>query len=587
MATPGTLQAPFLLYSHASTDPKTSDFEARIQQRGINVCDPPYGAVGDGVTDDTVAFQAALAAASAQGGGIVLVPPKTFKVSQLTFDGFSHVVLEGVAPNFNYGNAPTSATLAVTSGVWGVRLPITSSYCGLRNIGLISNGALNATVPHAVITPGIEYGVLIETGSTIMDGVDVYGFQYGCVVANLGNSNVFERCAFVWNTKCGFAITYGSTSAYAAYHPNLVATIPGTLDKTTVLTIRDCKIRRNGWGMIFRDGAPIFEGVNVIESNFFGGMMAATGSLDLGGVGLSGRLYLENNWSDYDETSAYTITQNNLLKDTASTWLPWTSAVPTAGNDAGYNLYAWSDPTNTGTTKGPNSSSFYTLAIVNSSGGPTGGKAMYLKQCIFWKFYSSSATGGDSANSVKLGDGTGGYLANAVHFYDWSGTLPTGLGNRGAQFDSERQHTLGATGVGGQTATQGYFSGLWGNLQFPDVQVPSSHPNCLDDYEEGAWTPIPTSLTVVGTPTYTGTYTKVGRRVHCVLHIVSTTSTASVASTTFFSGLPFTPNTAVACMAVSSAVASFGNGLVGTNGHVNTPTWSATADVTVSFSYDV
>lgn len=56
----------------------------------------------------------------------------------------------------------------------------------------------------------------------------------------------------------------------------------------------------------------------------------------------------------------------------------------------------------------------------------------------------------------------------------------------------------------------------------------------------GAWTPIPTNLTVVGTPTYVGTYRRQGKLVFCTMTISATTSTAATTAT-YFSGLPFTP----------------------------------------------
>jgi len=47
----------------------------------FNVKDSAYGAVGDGVADDTAAVTAALAAASSAGGGIVHFPPGTYKTT--------------------------------------------------------------------------------------------------------------------------------------------------------------------------------------------------------------------------------------------------------------------------------------------------------------------------------------------------------------------------------------------------------------------------------------------------------------------------------------------------------------------------
>jgi hypothetical protein len=110
----------------------------------------------------------------------------------------------------------------------------------------------------------------------------------------------------------------------------------------------------------------------------------------------------------------------------------------------------------------------------------------------------------------------------------------------------------------------------------------------LNWYEEGTWTPTWTSLTVIGTPTYTGRYVRVGKVVYCQLEVVSTTSTASTANTTSFIGLPFTQQTLAPFSTMTAVnntnVTSYGVGLVNTSvGY--TPTWAAASDVVLSFSY--
>src|ERR1700728_127907 len=62
----------------------------------INVRSPPYNAKGDGVTDDTNAFQQALNDVGKTGGGIVFAPEGNYLIaSQLTLSDAT--VLKGVA----------------------------------------------------------------------------------------------------------------------------------------------------------------------------------------------------------------------------------------------------------------------------------------------------------------------------------------------------------------------------------------------------------------------------------------------------------------------------------------------------------
>jgi hypothetical protein len=109
----------------------------------------------------------------------------------------------------------------------------------------------------------------------------------------------------------------------------------------------------------------------------------------------------------------------------------------------------------------------------------------------------------------------------------------------------------------------------------------------LSDYEEGDWTPSFFNLTVIGTPTYTGKYTKIGRQVTFVLQIQSTTSTSSNFGATGFS-LPFNPADKSTLSAVqSSAGATYGVGLIFTDGNAYPPTWAAVASVTLSGTFFV
>jgi len=88
--------------------------------------------------------------------------------------------------------------------------------------------------------------------------------------------------------------------------------------------------------------------------------------------------------------------------------------------------------------------------------------------------------------------------------------------------------TVGATGVG---------------VTFPATQVASSDANCLDDYEEGTWTPTIVGTTTAGAGTYSlqaGLYTKIGNRVFVEGYISWSAHTGT--GNMRIGGLPFTIN---------------------------------------------
>ena len=153
--------------------------------------------------------------------------------------------------------------------------------------------------------------------------------------------------------------------------------------------------------------------------------------------------------------------------------------------------------------------------------------------------------------------------------------------------------TLSATGTGQVGTTLGVGaatpSASGAGITFPATQSASTDANTLDDYEEGTFTPVWTNLTVVGTPTYSAIYTKIGRKVFCEIGVASTVSTASTIDVTSFSGLPFS------CGAVRSVMTATGSGgstsSLGTGGLITTsgnpPTWSANSLVNLAFNYTV
>lgn len=78
-------------------------------------------------------------------------------------------------------------------------------------------------------------------------------------------------------------------------------------------------------------------------------------------------------------------------------------------------------------------------------------------------------------------------------------------------------------------------------VQFPAVQVPSADVNCLDDYEEGTWTPVIGGAGGQSGQAYsgqTGTYVKIGGLVH-VTFIATLTTKGTITGAVQIQGLPF------------------------------------------------
>jgi hypothetical protein len=85
---------------------------------------------------------------------------------------------------------------------------------------------------------------------------------------------------------------------------------------------------------------------------------------------------------------------------------------------------------------------------------------------------------------------------------------------------------------------------LTNGITFPPVQIPSTDPNTLDDYEENVWTPTVTFATAgdisVTYSTRVGRYTKIGRLVTAEFEIVTSAFTYATSSGNFrVTGLPF------------------------------------------------
>ena len=77
-----------------------------------------------------------------------------------------------------------------------------------------------------------------------------------------------------------------------------------------------------------------------------------------------------------------------------------------------------------------------------------------------------------------------------------------------------------------------------GQLQFPATQAASADANCLDDYEEGTWTPTDASGGGLSLTVTSANYTKIGRAVFLTAHFAFPVTADT--NTVLLGGAPFT-----------------------------------------------
>lgn len=406
--------------------------------------------------DCSAYIQNAIDYAGSIGGAIVTLSAKVYVVSELTFGANSDVILQGNTQGYTYGNAKSTSVLSCTTGIWAIRFPEAGAYCGLQDLAIQSNGLVNTASPYLITTAGVEYGVLIETSTTTIRRITVYGFQYGCTIAAGGNSNIFDECGFVWNTKAGFAVLTGGAAAYAVYHPNLTYT--GTIPLSTVYTMRNCNLRRNAWGIILRDGGGTFHNT-LIESNVFGGLLEWSGSVDpiSGGGGNWYDCYFENNWQEFDPAAinwnTSSVQGNNYLKNTVGTYITLVDNAVNNLSDFGYQMTMGSE-TSGSTAQGPSYQIFTKTATVNTGQQ----KVLFLKQGYNNEFnYLSGQSTTLPSDSIRLGSGA--FNATGTQFYQANTTLPTYYSNRGFSYYKDL-----SSADGGLTMIRGFHRGLAGTV---------------------------------------------------------------------------------------------------------------------------
>jgi hypothetical protein len=199
--------ASLVSYTPAGTGAVTTTVQDKLRQY-VSVQD--FGAVGDGVTDDTAAIQAAItfAIGNSTTAGNVFFPSGTYKVTgTLTIPN----VVNGKGLIYGAG-----AQIKATHN--GVLFDNQSLWVSFRDITLSGPGKSNA---NSIAIQGTAYDWYLEN-------VGIYDFQIG-YRAN-GGVHLLQKCFFGSNGKCVWPSVfaniisidscYFSSSDYGLYVPN-------------------------------------------------------------------------------------------------------------------------------------------------------------------------------------------------------------------------------------------------------------------------------------------------------------------------------------------------------------------------------
>lgn len=183
----------------------------------INVKDPTFGAVGDGVTDDTTAILAAID--SATSGGIVFFPPGTYQVTTLSMSPAS-VTLMGCGPTSSIIRGTDAnvsllsfadTTPAAAKRITGMGLSVSVSYESLMDI----NESQAIQLDHCVFSgANITEAHIRRVDADGENDVSISNCKFDAISGEAAIQNLSDNGeCFISVASCVFEVEAGFTGA--------------------------------------------------------------------------------------------------------------------------------------------------------------------------------------------------------------------------------------------------------------------------------------------------------------------------------------------------------------------------------------
>jgi hypothetical protein len=244
-----------------------------------------YGAVANGVTDDTAHIQSAINAAIAIGGGIVLFPAGAYLVAGSLLVTKT-INMQGVGASAVVLLVPASTT--VDTIIVDAGGPAIDGF-SMRDLAVVS-------LPNPRTAGRAIY--LVNTSNALIDHVDMTGQYIGCEVNGGGTHRVTHS---VWNMgPFGVGFKVGTSHSADTYLDHLYVTgaqVGFNLQYTGCVIMNACECTGCNTGLLINPGSGQVVRYCFFECCAFDSTVADCITITATGTGSVGSLVFTNCWS--------------------------------------------------------------------------------------------------------------------------------------------------------------------------------------------------------------------------------------------------------------------------------------------------